>query len=437
MKKEKIAVFWHRRDLRLHDNAGLYYALKSGYPVLPLFIFDKLILDQLENKEDKRITFIYDAITELKNQLHQSDSDILIRYGNPVDIWKSLIEEFDIAEVYTNNDYESYAKDRDGQVKDLLKKSGAEFKSCKDQVIFEKQELLTGQNTIYSVFTPYSKAWKTKMNDFYLSSYPTEKYFWNFLKINSLPVPSYEEMGFIETDHLFPSDKVDSALIEDYAETRNFPAVAGTSRMGIHLRFGTISIRDLARKAREHSETFLNELIWRDFYFQILWNFPKVGEGKAFRSDYDKIKWRNNEEEFALWCQGKTGYPLVDAGMHQLNQTGFMHNRLRMVTASFLIKHLLIDWRWGEAYFAQKLLDYDLSANNGGWQWVAGSGTDAAPYFRIFNPDAQAQKFDPKGEYIKRWVPELGTMNYPAPMVDHKFARERCLKVYKEALDKG
>jgi deoxyribodipyrimidine photo-lyase len=437
MKKEKIAIFWHRRDLRLHDNAGLYYALKSGYPVLPLFIFDKLILDQLENKEDKRITFIYDAVTELKNQLHQSESDILIRYGNPVDIWKSLVEEYDIAEVYTNNDYESYAKDRDGQVKDLLKKVGAEFKSCKDQVIFEKQELLTGQNTIYSVFTPYSKAWKTKMNDFYLSSYPTEKYFRNFVKINSLPVPSYKEMGFIETDHLFPPDKVDSNLIEDYAETRNFPAVAGTSRMGIHLRFGTISIRDLARKARGHSETFLNELIWRDFYFQILWNFPKVGEGKAFRGDYDKIKWRNNEEEFALWCQGKTGYPLIDAGMHQLNETGFMHNRLRMVTASFLIKHLLIDWRWGEAYFAQKLLDYDLSANNGGWQWVAGSGTDAAPYFRIFNPDAQAQKFDPKAEYIKRWVPELNTMNYPAPMVDHKFARERCLKVYKEALDKG
>jgi len=437
MKKEKIAIFWHRRDLRLHDNAGLYYALKSGYPVLPLFIFDKVILDQLENKEDKRITFIYNAVTALKNQLHQSDSDILVRYGNPIDIWKSLVEEYDIAEVYTNNDYESYAKDRDGQVKELLKKGAAEFKSCKDQVIFEKQELLTGQNTIYSVFTPYSKAWKTKMNNFYLSSYPTEKYFGNFLKISSLPVPSYKEMGFVETDHLFPSDEVDSDLIEDYAETRNFPAVAGTSRMGIHLRFGTISIRDLARKARKHSETFLNELIWRDFYFQILWNFPKVGEGKAFRADYDKIKWRNNEEEFSLWCQGKTGYPLVDAGMHQLNETGFMHNRLRMVTASFLIKHLLIDWRWGEAYFAQKLLDYDLSANNGGWQWVAGSGTDAAPYFRIFNPDAQAQKFDPKGEYIKRWVPELGTMDYPEPMVDHKFARERCLKVYKEALDKG
>ena len=437
MKKEKIAIFWHRRDLRLHDNAGLYYALKSGYPVLPLFIFDKVILDQLDDKEDKRITFIYDAVTALKNQLHQSDSDILVRYGNPIDIWKSLVEEYDIAEVYTNNDYESYAKDRDGQVKELLKKGGAEFKSCKDQVIFEKQELLTGQNTIYSVFTPYSKAWKTKMNNFYLSSYPTEKYFGNFLKISSLPVPSYKEMGFVETDHLFPSDEVDSDLIEDYAETRNFPAVAGTSRMGIHLRFGTISIRDLARKARKHSETFLNELIWRDFYFQILWNFPKVGEGKAFRADYDKIKWRNNEEEFSLWCQGKTGYPLVDAGMHQLNETGFMHNRLRMVTASFLIKHLLIDWRWGEAYFAQKLLDYDLSANNGGWQWVAGSGTDAAPYFRIFNPDAQAQKFDPKGEYVKRWVPELDTMDYPEPMVDHKFARERCLKVYKEALDKG
>lgn len=434
MKKEKIAIFWYRRDLRLHDNAGLYRALKSGLPVLPLFIFDKTILDKLENKEDKRLTFIFDAIIELQKELKKHHSDILVRYGTPLEIWKDLIEEYDIAEVYTNNDYESYAKDRDGQVKDLLSKNGAEFKSFKDQVIFEKQEVLTGQNTVYTVFTPYSRAWKAKLNDFYLSSYPTEKYFSNLFKIKSQSIPSYKEMGFTETDHTFPDDHVKSDLIEEYEEKRNYPAIPGTSRMGLHLRFGTVSIRELARQASEHSQTYLSELIWRDFYFQILWNFPQVGQGKAFRADYDKIKWRDNEKEFELWCQGKTGYPLVDAGMHQLNETGFMHNRIRMVTASFLTKHLLIDWRWGEAYFAEKLLDYDLSANNGGWQWVAGSGTDAAPYFRIFNPEAQAAKFDPKGEYIKKWVPELNTMNYPAPMVDHKFARERCLKAYKEAL---
>lgn len=437
MKKEKIAIFWHRRDLRLHDNAGLHRALKSGLPVLPLFIFDKVILDNLENKEDKRITFIFDAIIEIQKELRKHDSDILVRYGAPLDVWKDLIEEYDIAEVYTNNDYESYAKERDGQVAALLSKNGAEFKSFKDQVVFEKQEVLTGQNTVYSVFTPYSRAWKAKLNDFYLSSYPTEKYFTNLFKTKSQQIPSYKEIGFVETDHNFPDEHVKPGLIEKYEENRNYPAIPGTSRMGLHLRFGTVSIRELARTAAEHSQTYLGELIWRDFYFQILWNFPHVGQGKAFRADYDKIKWRDNEKEFELWCQGKTGYPLVDAGMHQLNETGFMHNRIRMVTASFLTKHLLIDWRWGEAYFAAKLLDYDLSANNGGWQWVAGSGTDAAPYFRIFNPEAQAAKFDPKGEYIKKWVPELNTMNYPTPIVDHKSARERCLKAYKEALDKG
>jgi len=437
MNKEKIAVFWFRRDLRLHDNAGLYRALKSGLPVLPIFIFDRAILDQLDNKKDKRVTFIYQAIADIKEKLRQLGSDIEVYYGFPADIWKELVEKYNIAEVYTNHDYETYARDRDEEIGALLKEAGSEFKTFKDQVIFEKQEVLTGQKTVYTVFTPYSKAWKARMNDFYLSSYPTEKYFSNFLKTKAQEMPSLKAMGFIETDHDFPSDKVRSALIENYEETRNYPALPGTSRMGIHLRFGTVSIRDLARKALEKSDTWLNELIWRDFYHQILWNFPQIGQGKAFRQGYDKIRWRNNEAEFKLWCEGKTGYPLVDAGMHELNETGFMHNRVRMVTASFLTKHLLIDWRWGEAYFAEKLLDYDFASNNGGWQWAAGSGTDAAPYFRIFNPTAQAQKFDSKGEYIKKWVPELNSLNYPSPIVDHQFARERCLKAYKEALNKG
>ena len=432
--KGKVAVFWFRRDLRLHDNAGLYHALRSDYPVLPLFIFDKNILDKLENKADKRVVFIHNTLNEIKNELKGFDSDILIEYGFPEEIWKQLLSKYDIAEVYTNGDYEPYAIERDNKISGLLKENNIAFKSYTDQVIFEKKEVLTGQNTVYTVFTPYSRAWKAKCNDFYLSSYPTEKYFSDFLKGKMSEIPSLEEMGFERTDDDFPSKEVREELLEKYEEQRNYPALPATSRLGIHLRFGTVSIRDLARKAFETSQTWLNELIWRDFYMQILWNFPHVGQGKAFRSDYDKIKWRNNETEFQLWCEGKTGYPLVDAGMHELNETGFMHNRIRMLTASFLSKHLLIDWRWGEAYFAEKLLDYDFAANNGGWQWSVGSGTDAAPYFRIFSPAAQAEKFDKKGEYIKKWVPELNTLNYPDPIVDHKMARERCLRVYKEAL---
>ncbi|WP_221389990.1 deoxyribodipyrimidine photo-lyase [Dyadobacter sp. NIV53] len=435
--KEKVAIFWFRRDLRLHDNAGLYHALKSGYKVLPLFIFDRNILDHLENKQDARIVFIYNAVLEIQKELKKAGSDILVHFGFPAKIWKKLLTEYDIAEVYANNDYEAYAIDRDKEIGDLLAEKKITFKLFKDQVIFEKQEILSGQNTPYTVFTPYSRAWKAKCNEFFLSSYPTEKYYSSFLQESTAPIPTLKEMGFENTAANFPSAHVRTELLEKYEEQRNYPALPGTSRLGIHLRFGTVSIRDLARKAFETSDTWLNELIWRDFYQQILSNFPHVGRGKAFRPDYDNIKWRNNEKEFQLWCEGKTGYPLVDAGMHELNATGFMHNRVRMVTASFLIKHLLIDWRWGEAYFAEKLLDYDLASNNGGWQWAAGSGTDAAPYFRIFNPTAQAEKFDKKGEYIKKWVPELNSMNYPEPIVDHKMARERCLKVYKEALNKG
>ena len=433
--KEKIAIFWHRRDLRLNDNAGLYHALRSKYPVLPLFIFDRNILDKLENKKDKRVVFIYEAILDIQKQLKEFESDILVEYGIPEEIWKKLLTKYEIAEVYTNVDYEPYATERDQKVADLLKDKGIPFKSYKDQVIFEKQEILTGQNTPYTVFTPYSRAWKAKCNKFFLSSYPNKKYFPNFLKENALKIPSLEDMGFEKTDDDFPSDKVKTEVLEKYNEQRDYPAIPGTTRMGIHLRFGTISIRELAREANETSQTYLGELIWRDFYQQILWNFPQVGKGKAFRPAYDRIKWRYDEKEFKLWCEGKTGYPLVDAGMRQLNSIGFMHNRVRMVTASFLSKHLLIDWRLGEAYFAEKLLDFDLAANNGGWQWAAGSGTDAAPYFRIFNPTAQAKKFDPKGEYIRKWVPEFNSLDYPEPMVDHQFARERCLKAYKEALN--
>ena len=433
--KDKIALFWFRRDLRLHDNAGLYYALRSGYPVVPLFIFDRIILDDLEEKKDARLTFIHEAVSNIQRELQQKDANILVEYGYPVKIWERLVDEYDIAEVYTNTDYEPYATDRDKEVYRILKKKGIVFKTCKDQVIFEKQEILTSQKTPYTVFTPYSRAWKEKLTDFYLKSYPTQKYFGHFLKWHGAACPALKDMGFEKVEFKFPSGHIDHALLKDYNKDRDFPALEGTSRMGIHLRFGTVSIRELAGQARRYSDTFLNELIWRDFYQQILFNFPHVGKGEAFRKAYDFIKWRYDKDNFRKWCEGNTGYPLVDAGMRQLNATGFMHNRVRMVTASFLAKHLLIDWRWGEAYFAEKLLDYDLAANNGGWQWAVGSGTDAAPYFRIFNPVSQAEKFDPKMEYIKKWVPEFGTDAYPAPIVDHKEARERCLKAYKDALD--
>ena len=435
--KDKITFFWFRRDLRLHDNAGLYYALRGEHPVVPVFIFDKTILDDLENKEDKRLTFIHETILALQKELHELGSDILVLYGHPKDVWEGLSEKYDIAEVITNTDYEPYATDRDTAVSKILHVKNAELKAYKDQVIFEKQEILSGQNTPYTVFTPYSRMWRQKLNDFYLSSYPNKKYFKNFFQWKGSTVPTLEEMGFKQTHDDFPSSKIPAELLENYEKARDFPAMEATSRIGIHLRFGTVSIRELARYAKDHSNLYLNELIWREFYQQILFNFPHVGKGKAFRAPYDDIEWGYDKDAFQKWCDGKTGYPLVDAGMRQMNAIGFMHNRVRMVTASFLSKHLLINWRLGEAYFAEKLLDYDLAANNGGWQWAVGSGTDAAPYFRIFNPEAQAKKFDPKGEYIKKWVPEIGTPEYPEPMVDHKMARERCLKAYKKALDKG
>lgn len=434
--ENRITIFWFRRDLRLNDNTGLYHALRSEYPVLPLFIFDKNILDDLDKKQDKRLTFIHDSLLGLKNDLRKQGSDLLAKFGTPRDLWKDLLAEYDVAEVYTNNDYEPYALDRDREIAAILKAKNIPVKSYKDQVIFEKEEILSGSRTPYTIFTPYSRAWKAQCNQHTFQSFDTRPYFKNFLKIKLPAIPTLAKMGFQETDHRFPSQEIADSRIAQYEEQRNYPSLPGTTHLGIHLRFGTMSIRELARKAEEHSQEFLNQLIWRDFYQQILFNFPHVGTGNAFRSEYDRIIWRNNETEFKAWCEGRTGYPLVDAGMHELNETGFMHNRVRMVVASFLTKHLLIDWRWGEAYFAEKLLDYDFAANNGGWQWAAGSGTDASPYFRIFNPSAQAEKFDPKGEYIKKWVPELNSLQYPQPIVDHKYARERCLRVYKEALNK-
>lgn len=431
-------IFWFRRDLRLEDNAGLYHALKKNNNVVPLFIFDSNILDELEDKQDPRVMFIHDAISDLKSQLKKMGSDIMVRHGKPVEIWKEIIKNFDVEAVYTNRDYEPYAKSRDNQVKDLLDDHQIEFHDYKDHVIFEEGEVLKDDGDPYIVFTPYKKKWIAKADDgaedFYLKSYPTEKYFSSFAKDISFEMPTLESIGFKRSNVEIPSREVKQKIIKEYDKNRNFPGIEGTSRLGIHFRFGTISIREKARKAWNLNQTYLNELIWRDFYSQILSAFPKVVD-TSFREEYDNIQWRNNEEEFEKWCQGKTGYKIVDAGMRELNETGYMHNRVRMITASFLTKHLLIDWRWGEAYFAKKLLDYDLASNNGGWQWAAGCGTDAAPYFRIFNPYTQVEKFDKDLKYIKEWVPEHDSKNYPKEIVEHKAARERCLETYKSALN--
>ena len=434
---EPLSIVWLRRDLRLHDNAALYHALKSGSPVLPLFIFDREILDQLDDKHDRRVEFILQEVNRLRDELAEMGSALIVRYGKPIDIWRELTGQYTISGVFANHDYEVYAKNRDKEVRDLLAEGGIEFLTYKDQSIFERDEVLSGSQTAYTVFTPYSRNWKGKLDPFFLKAYPTEAYFNNFRKTPVLPVPTLKEMGFQPVGDPFPARTVPGKIVNQYKETRDFPAIPhGTSELSIHLRFGTISIRDLARQAHEaNDQTYLNELCWRDFYFQVLDHFPHV-EKNSFRREYDNINWRNNEAEFDRWCQGETGYPIVDAGMRQLNTIGWMHNRVRMITASFLCKHLLIDWRWGEAYFGKKLRDYDLSANNGGWQWAAGSGTDAAPYFRVFNPTLQAQKFDAKGEYIRHWVPELNTLNYPQPMVEHTMARQRALDVYKKGLAK-
>ena len=435
---KKINIFWFRRDLRLNDNAGLYHALKEGNtePVLPIFIFDKNILDKLSAKEDRRVQFIYEVLEEIQAQLIKSGTSLKVFYDNPKTAFEILLKEYNIDKVFTNHDYEPYAQERDQEITMLLKKHKISMFTFKDQVIFEKDEVMKDDGTPYTVFTPYSRKWKATFTDFHAKPYPSEKYFSSFLPHKEIKIPTLAQLGFKVVNKSFPGKDLDEVLVKHYAQQRNFPGTKGTSKLGVHLRFGTISIRQLVSKARNLSETFLNELIWRDFYQMILWHFPRVAYGKSFKPAYDHIEWRIDNGEFEKWCHGQTGYPIVDAGMRELNETGFMHNRVRMITASFLCKHLLLDWRLGEAYFAEKLLDYDLSANNGGWQWAAGSGCDAAPYFRIFNPYLQTKKFDTDLFYIKKWVPEFQEFDYPKPMVDHEFARKRCLVVYSKSLNR-
>jgi deoxyribodipyrimidine photo-lyase len=430
---EKINIFWFRRDLRLHDNHALFRALKSDHPVLPVFIFDTEILGKLTDKKDARVSFIYAEIQKMKTELKKNGRSLKVFHTKPIDAFRELTHQYEIHAVFANKDYEPYAKERDNRVGEFLKIKGISFHLFKDHVIFEEKEVLKDDGSPYTIFTPYSKKWKQVLSDAEIPAFPSEKKTENFLKTKPFPFPVLRELGFEQSAVEVPLPVISEEIIRNYAKTRDLPAINGTTRLGVHLRFGTVGIRELTRKALKWSETFLNELIWRNFFSAILWHFPQVVE-KAFKPQYDFIQWRNNEEEFERWCTGQTGYPMVDAGMRELNATGFMHNRVRMVAAGFLTKHLLIDWRWGEAYFAGKLLDYDLASNNGNWQWAAGTGCDAAPYFRIFNPENQQKKFDPEGEYMKWWVPEVETSDYPKPVVNHKMARERALQAYRKVL---
>ena len=422
-------IFWFRRDLRLKDNAGLYHALRENSNVLAVFVFDTVILKKLEDRTDRRVEFIHHSLYLLKQELEELGTGLLILHGDPAILFKQIAPKA----VYTNIDYEPYARQRDEHVKKILQEKGIPFNSFKDQVIFDRDEVIKDDGTPYTIFTPYLRKWQSKNTPFYLKSYPTEKYHHRFIKIKPLSFPTLDEIGFQRNGAPFPDRVIRRSIIAKYETQRDFPGIQGTSRLSVHLRFGTISIRKLAQLALKTNDTWLNELIWREFYQMILWHFPHVAT-RSFKPAYDRIEWRNDPDEFNSWCEGRTGFPIVDAGMRELNETGFMHNRVRMITASFLTKHLLIDWRWGEAYFAKKLLDFDLASNNGGWQWAAGSGCDAVPYFRVFNPELQTRKFDPELKYVKKWVPEFGSNQYVNPIVDHNFARDRALRTYKKAL---
>ncbi len=430
---EIVNIFWFRRDLRSHDNTGLHKALTHGLPVLPIFIFDRNILDDLEDKSDPRVTFIHSQAQKLNKQFNQYNSGLKVFHANPIDAFKTLLSEFKIKKVFTNKDYEPYARKRDKKVADLLQEQGADLVLVKDQVIFEPDDILTDQQSPYKVYTPYKNKWREKLQKTDYAGVESEKHLSSLFKSEPENIPSLEMLGFEKSDIEIPESTFQEMIISKYEQRRNFPGIKSTSRLGIHLRHGTISIREAVERGVAYSDTWLNELIWREFYMMVLYQWPNVVD-QAFKPAYDQIVWLNDEAVFEAWCQGKTGYPIVDAGMRELNETGFMHNRVRMITASFLSKMLLIDWRWGERYFAEKLLDYELASNNGGWQWAAGTGTDAQPYFRIFNPYSQTEKFDKDLSYIRKWIAEYGTDKYPNPIVDYKFARERALETYKSAL---
>ena len=423
----KISIFWYRRDLRLEDNTGLFEALNENENVLPIFIFDDSILDELP-EDDARVNFIYESLSKINKQLNNHNASLQILKGQIDDVWEKLVTTYDIQKVYLNKDYEPYAIKRDQKIKEFLNSKGIEMKTFKDQVIFEEDEIVKADGKPYTVFTPYKRKWLEKFTKVNLNLIAN---FDNFYK-KIIDFPTLNQLGLKNSPLKVKNYSLKN--VSTYSETRNFPNLDSTSYLSPHLRFGTISVRQIITELKNNSETFLSELIWREFFMQIIFHFPHVVT-KNFRPKYDGIKWVNNKEDYDNWCQGKTGYPLVDAGMRQLNETGYMHNRVRMVTAGFLCKHLLIDWRYGEAYFAKKLLDYELSSNNGNWQWAAGTGCDAAPYFRIFNPIEQLKKFDKTLTYTKKWVKDFDTLEYPKPIVDHKYARNRALEAYKKGIN--
>jgi len=434
MKEKTINIFWFRRDLRIADNHGFYAALTAGKPVLPVFIFDTVILLDLE-KDDSRVTFLLREVQKLHHLFKQRGSSFRIFHDKPLEAFRLLLAEYHIDTVFFNQDDGPYAVSRDREVTDFLASAGVKCLSFKDHVIFHRNDILNEAGKPYSVFTPYSKKWKMRLSGGHLQAYPSEKNLDRLLRTGSRREDDHVEIGFRPGNFPIPPLEIDTEILRNYHQKRDFPAEEGTTRLGIHLRFGTVSIRKVTAAALAHSDTFLNELIWRNFYIDILWHFPHVWK-RSFHPAYDHVPWISPGEGFVRWCEGTTGYPMVDAGMRQLNETGYMHNRVRMVVASFLSKHLLTDWRLGEAYFAGKLLDYELASNNGGWQWAAGSGCDAAPYFRVFNPLLQQKKFDPDEIYVRRWIPEYGTARYPKPVVDHRMARERAVRVYRQALRK-
>jgi deoxyribodipyrimidine photo-lyase len=429
LMENKIAVFWFRRDLRLEDNVALHNALKTGGKIFPVFIFDENILDNLP-KNDARVSFIYQTLHQLDTELKKVGSSLLIKKGNPLKIWKSLITEHNITAVYTNKDYEPYATKRDQEVEAFLMSKNVSFFNYKDQVIFEQDELVKNDGLPYTVYTPYKNKWLQKF-DVEVDTKEFVVEFSNFYNFTA-DFPTLKSIGFEES--LIKVKPYSLKSLDNYDEVRDFPSHDKTSYLSPYFRFGLVSVRNMVLFALKTNATFLNELIWREFFMQVLFHFPKVVTNN-FKQKYDAIPWRNNEKEFKKWCKGETGYPMVDAGMRQLNKTGYMHNRVRMITAGFLCKHLLIDWRWGEAYFAEKLLDYELSANNGNWQWAAGTGCDAAPYFRVFNPESQLKKFDKNLEYIRKWIEDFDELTYPPPIVEHKMARERAITTYKKALN--
>ena len=426
----KINIVWLRRDLRLEDNTALNAALSSERPVLPVFIFDTNITDELA-KDDARIFFIYNNLSAINDTLLRSGGSMYVLKGKPEDIWRRLSETYDIDTVFVNRDYEPYATQRDTSIRDLLGKKGIKYFSYKDQVIYEEKEIMKPDNTPYTVFTAYKNRWMKMPDEKVIDPLTPPAHRKNNFLMSGSPFPLLKDLGFSESQ--IRVKPYDLSVIPDYHKYRDIPAADRTSYLSPHLRFGTISIRKLVRTALEQNLTFLNELVWREFFMQILFNFPGVVSNN-FKNLYDDIVWRNDEKEFLRWCRGETGYPIVDAGMRQLNQTGYMHNRVRMITSGFLCKHLLVDWRWGEAYFAQKLLDYELSSNNGNWQWAAGSGCDAAPYFRIFNPETQQQKFDTNYEYVKKWAGDYDKHGYPKKIVGHVYARQRALDTYREGM---